>query len=267
MRRDRHGLARRIWLLWALILAGGAPIPAVAQGCSSRLADQAAAAACRAADEVQRNAAALPLVEIGLGQTGLAASLHAPPWNGAAFSGALDLLRLRQLNGAPAVPSVPTDVRLQVGVRAQGKPLSQADVLWFQAAFAEGAFLYFGQAETPLAARSDLARNPEGLAQSLGWGFSSALLHQWMPSLRQNFFASFALVGPPQAPLRAADGVGDLGFFRTGSSLVWSPTDGVDLGLEVLYRHVGEVSRRRVNFMDPSAEGTVDARLRLQTDF
>jgi hypothetical protein len=209
----------------------------------------------------------LPLAQLDLGQTGLAASLHAKGGIGAAFSGALDQLRLQQVNGAQAVPSAPTDLRLQVGVHVRGNPLSQADVLWFQAAFAEGAFLYFGQADTPLAPRSDLARNPEGLAQSLGWGISSVLLHQWMPSLRQNFFASFALVGPPQAPLRAADGTGDLGLFRTGSSLVWSPTDGVDLGLEVLYRHMGEVSRRRVNFMDPSAEGTVDARLRLQTDF
>jgi hypothetical protein len=241
-------------------------MPAAAQGCSLRLGDQTAASDCRATDGVQQNAAALPLAELDLGQTGLSASLHAPPWTGAAFSGALDLLRLRQVNGAKGVPSAPTDLRLQVGLRAQGKPLSQADVLWFQAAFAEGAFLYFGQ-ETPLAPRSDLARNPEGLAQSLGWGISSVLLHQWMPSLRQNFFASFALVGPPQAPVRAADGIGSLGLFRTGSSLVWSPMDGVDLGLEVLYRHVGEVSRRRVNFLDASADGTVDARLRLQTDF
>jgi hypothetical protein len=266
MRRDRHGLARWGGLLCALGLLAGAPVPAAAQGCSSRLTDQVAGTPCATPNEASGKSEGISLGQLSLGKTTLAASLQAASWQGAAFSDALDELKSRQAGGTPTEPVASAGLGMQVGVQVGAKPLSQADVLWFQAAFAEGAFLYFGQAETPLAPRADLARNPEGLEQSLGWGLSSILLHQWMPSVRQSFFASYALVGPPQAPLRA-DGVSDLELFRTGSTLVWSPMDGLDLGLEVLYRHMGEVSRRRLNFLDLSGDGTVDARLRLKTDF
>lgn len=161
---------------------------------------------------------------------------------------------------------------VQVVTRTGAKRLSHADVLWLQAAFVDNDRRDAVPLDLPAIASPAHTPaqplNPWAPAQpSDGLRLALGFLHYWLPNLRHSFFASLSLTEAPPMALRAYGDGASLATLGAGTRLAWSPANGVDLGLEVLYIGRGEFDRKRVGFMDIGVDGKVDARLRFKTDF
>ncbi len=86
------------------------------------------------------------------------------------------------------------------------------------------------------------AANVVAAELSKSWSIAAIFTHYWTPTLRSNFAASYLNVkaGSVQA---AQDWYNDGGIRGTtawaaGANLIWSPTSGFDIGLEIGYRKV-----------------------------
>ncbi|CAH1671413.1 hypothetical protein [Chelatococcus asaccharovorans] len=163
-------------------------------------------------------------------------------------------------------PAGETRFGIEIVSRLGAKTVSPADLLWFQAAFAE-ADLRDNLATLQPQPRASQAERPQAGLQPDGWFLSAGLLYHWLPNLRHAFFTSLAWQEPPRAALRGHGDDKAMLTIGSGTRLTWSPVDGVDLGLEVLYARTGEFVHRRVGFKDMTLDGKIDARLRFNKEF
>ncbi len=69
------------------------------------------------------------------------------------------------------------------------------------------------------------------------WRAMIAYSHRWSPTLRSNFAWSYMAINAPAA-LRAAAVVPNSRSWQAAAQLIWSPTRGFDIGLEVFYNQV-----------------------------
>lgn len=164
---------------------------------------------------------------------------------------------------------------IQGGVKFNLPMIAPGDVLWLQAAYAEGANSYSGafgnlggEATTLSFTNRYNVSTLDGVVNAFGRikrtesaSFTAAFLHYWTPQLRQGVYGSYAQVdfanslrtgfGPAGvAPftLNAAGGftnaVGaatsplfrDFNVYHVGSNLIYSPVRDLDIGVEVFYQ-------------------------------
>jgi hypothetical protein len=164
---------------------------------------------------------------------------------------------------------------IQAGVKINLPMLAAGDVLWLQAAYANGASTYLGANNIPLSLGSSAgvaadqfvfpvyALNKAGepyftgqtsnKAQS-GWALTAAALHYWTPTVRQALFGSYLQLNNPNGSLYWQDGQVSYGcttefctsgygpedttVWQVGTNVIWSPVSGLDIGAEVGYVNV-----------------------------
>ena len=211
-------------------------------------------------------------------------------WGTFQLSGAIT-----QRNAFTVGVSDKTGYALLAGLKLNLPMLAAGDVLWLQAAYAEGAISYLGYGgagagttwgSASRAGRLSVNNNDSNvyavtvggvttLSQKLtkGYALTAGLLHYWTPSIRQGIYGSYAqltygnlISTAPNLNLKL-----DPKEFRIGSNLIWSPVAGLDIGVEVLYAKV-EVKNFVPALGTPTlrlikSDDSLSGRLRIQRDF
>ncbi|HMO30930.1 porin [Enterovirga sp.] len=165
---------------------------------------------------------------------------------------------------------------IQGGLKLNLPQLATGDVLWLQAAYAEGATMYAGH-PARFGGRETLGNNYGGrfavstVDSFLGtdgkqhlteaWSITGAFLHYWAPEWRSAVFGSYGEVsfgkgargnGPYGLTFDATASNAVVGFntvaysaalrdYSTsvvGANLIWSPVKDLDIGLEAIYTRV-----------------------------
>ena len=206
-------------------------------------------------------------------------------WGSAQLSGALHQLFLTNRDAVGNFVDNEFGWALQGGLRFNLPMIAKGDVLWLQAAYAEGALSYLGGAPgnvRPFALRnSDAAIDVFGNVQKTkGYAITAGFLHYWTPSVRQGIFGSYLRTEyansvatlPGGNGLLPANAVVDTTEWRVGTNLIWSPVRDFDIGVEVLYANVDPKGRITVLnngglLIGKGSEDTFEARLRIQRDF
>jgi hypothetical protein len=229
-------------------------------------------------------------------------------WGTVQLSGALHqstAANVRDVFGARVGDKV--GFALQGGLKLNLPMLAAGDVLWLQAAYAEGAVSYLGYGgagngstwggssrtgEINTAVVDSVVTGIGSQRLTKGWAITAGFLHYWTPSIRQGIYGSYSKIDYGAAAesvviagtgnTRVAGAFVDADEVRIGTNLIWSPVAGLDIGLEVLYARVdpkGRVfSSKAVGFgvaqnaanAPVFSKGSDDAwqgRLRIQRDF
>ena len=63
----------------------------------------------------------------------------------------------------------------------------------------------------------------------------AAFIHYWPPSLRSHFVVSWMKVTPPNSITNPVVGFPKSTAWQTSGQLIWSPTSGFQIGLELYY--------------------------------
>jgi hypothetical protein len=159
---------------------------------------------------------------------------------------------------------------IQAGLKFNLPALAEGDVLWLQAAYADGALSYLGANGIPNTLgvlnliHSDAAIVNGSVSKTKGYAVTAAFTHYWRPTLRSNVYGSFISLDYSAQ----AAGFVDTRIMQAGTALIWSPVANLDLGAEVLYHHIdpkGAVALPVVGTR--GAEGAVETRLRIQRSF
>lgn len=145
------------------------------------------------------------------------------------------------------------------GVRLNLDMLARGDVLWLQAAYADGALAYAftndnsdGLVQTRqsvgvgllTALYADGAINipGTGIVKSTAWSIHGGFRHFWTPALRSAIWGKYVNIDSPGAVLSLAAGDGgrlnDIRFWQVGVNTIWSPVRNLDLGVEVVYSNL-----------------------------
>lgn len=180
---------------------------------------------------------------------------------------------------------------VQGGVKLNLPFLAAGDVLWLQAAYADGAlgYLGFGSAgvgRLGLVSIGDIGLNTAtgSVKTSTGFSIVAGLRHFWNPTLRSELYGSYAQLQlghnatPGTYAVAAPAGVSrslDPKELTVAGNLIWSPVSGLDLGVEVIYQRV-ELAQRvlqasntgaRVAGFGLKSDDTIAGRFRIQRDF
>lgn len=174
---------------------------------------------------------------------------------------------------------------VQAGVKINLPMLAAGDVLWLQAAYSEGALSYLGYGGTVgygrvgLITTPDLVVSPTGSVKSTkGFSVLAALRHHWTPTVRSELFGSYseldfrgALTNNGLPGARNANVKLNPKEMIVGANVIWSPVDGLDIGVEVLYSRV-ELKNRIQAVGAPAgvsikSDDALTGRLRIQRDF
>ncbi|MFC0217019.1 hypothetical protein FHS82_000770 [Pseudochelatococcus lubricantis] len=202
------------------------------------------------------------------------ANLHVEQdWGSAQLSGALRQLNSGALYG-PFAQRVDTTYgwAVQGGVKFSLPTLAEGDVLWLQAAYADGALTYIGAGDIEtgdfLSIAADGAIVNGDIKTTRGWNATASFLHYWTPSVRQSLWGSYTDVSYDNAVKADYAALRNFDVWTVGSNLIWSPVSSFDIGVEVLYSKAerksfaGEIIDSR-----QKSEDQVQARLRLQREF
>jgi hypothetical protein len=150
---------------------------------------------------------------------------------------------------------------IQGGVKINLPMLAKGDQLWLQASYADGALSYLSGRFTGWADAQGVVAdhylfpviNAQGqftgqwnAESARGYALTAALLHYWVPTVRQALFGSYLHIDNPASTASYANfnGVGDQTFtygapditvWQVGTNVLWSPVAGLDIGPEVMY--------------------------------
>jgi Porin subfamily len=169
--------------------------------------------------------------------------------------------------------------------------LGATDSAWWSTAYTQGALSYLGfnglvagpsatagliSVGTPDAVVNVFTNE---LEKAKGLSIAGGFTHYWVPTLQTNLFGSYAridyagIASAIDPVLGNVIGFPDLDEWRLGTNTIWTPVQGLDLGLEVLYIHVDPQGRVltagtpaapvRLTSQDSALEG----RFRIQRDF
>jgi hypothetical protein len=139
--------------------------------------------------------------------------------------------------------------------------LARGDRLYLHAAYADGAIShimppYLNGDRSDGRAMGGFMRNDENVTLFLcptgggvvctektkGWSVGAVLTHFWTPTLHSNFAVSYVSLTPGAVSRRsdwyALGGLGKGNALATSANLVWTPTRGFEIGLELHYRKV-----------------------------
>jgi hypothetical protein len=208
-------------------------------------------------------------------------------WGSAQLSGAIGQRNYATATSIAAVDGDEVAWAIQGGVQFNLPMLAAGDVLWLQAAYADGALGYLGWSSNSFGlgrlgrlTLADASINPitGSVDNSTGWSLVAAFKHFWTPTLRTEIGASYSelkLGYNDNNALFATSRSLDPKEFLLAANLIWSPVSGLDIGVEVLYSHldvrspVGVVSNAntRSGVLGIKSEDSVAGRLRIQRDF
>lgn len=161
---------------------------------------------------------------------------------------------------------------LQGGVKFSLPTLAEGDVLWLQAAYADGALSYLGVGDVEagdfLSIATDGAIVNGDIKTTRGWNATASFLHYRTPSVRQSLWGSYTGVTYDNAVKSEYAVLRNFDVWTVGSNLIWSPVSAFDIGIELLYSKA-EQKGFAGEFIDKrrGSEDQVQARLRLQREF
>ncbi|KFC69576.1 Porin subfamily precursor [Bosea sp. LC85] len=214
-------------------------------------------------------------------------------WGSAQLSGAIGQRSTASIPAgvvgfAPQVGDDEVVWAIQGGLKFNLPMLAAGDVLWLQAAYAEGANSYlgygsaFGYGRLGSLTAADIVVDPTNGRSKLtkGWAIVAGLKHYWTPTIRSEVYGSYSELDMGAAVQPAVLGAGvnavklDPKEFIIGTNLVWTPVSGLDIGVEVLYSKVELKNRilavdnfgNRTGFLIKS-DDALTGRLRIQRDF
>jgi hypothetical protein len=218
-------------------------------------------------------------------------------WGSAQLSGALSQRNISNAGAAFNSSKDELAFAVQGGVKINLPMLAAGDVLFLQAAYADGALGYLGwfsqfgsgrqltaagAAQLTIADYSVDALGNTGSAT--GWSLVAALRHFWTPQLRSELFGSYSelklgyTVAGQTVPGVVARPL-DPKELIVGANLIWSPVPGLDVGVEVLYNRTelkqAVLAANNAGVRQPLAAGgrliksddAIAGRLRIQRDF
>ncbi|MFC0217690.1 hypothetical protein FHS82_000121 [Pseudochelatococcus lubricantis] len=165
---------------------------------------------------------------------------------------------------------------IQGGVKFKLPQLGAGDVLWLQAAYADGALSYLGLNGSTTAGKvsntviDGYVINGD-IKTSSGFNITAAGVHYWTPSVRSTLWGSYTDVSYNSAVKFSNALFRDFNMWQAGTALIWSPVSKFDIGVEVLYGRLERDRFRVVDFNQPyyvkRNEDQVQTRIRLQRDF
>ncbi len=182
---------------------------------------------------------------------------------------------------------------VQAGVKINLPMLAAGDVLFLQAAYADGALGYLGwngqfgsgrilSTGSPLNV-SDFGVDVFGNTDSsTGFSLVAVLRHFWTPELRSEFFGSYSELKLGNRSVTALVDAAGTPIVRSldpkelivGANLIWSPVSGLDIGVEVLYTRtelkapVFATANSGARTLGPiKSDDAFAGRLRIQRDF
>ncbi|MGO4737452.1 porin [Bosea sp. 2KB_26] len=222
-------------------------------------------------------------------------------WGSAQLSGAIGQRNIASFPvgviGNPAIirGGDETAWAIQGGLKFNLPMLAAGDVLWLQAAYAEGMNSYLGYGSIygygrlgALTAADIVVDQTTGRTKlTKGFAITAGLKHYWTPTIRSEVYGSYS-----QLDIGAAiqNGLGAVNGtlngtavpvklnpkeFIIGTNLVWTPVSGLDIGVEVLYskvelkNRIGQVDNfgNRNNNLLIKSDDALTGRLRIQRDF
>jgi len=220
------------------------------------------------------------------------------PWGSAQLSGAVHQMFSNNifvpvgLPGVGIIPDTEYGFAIQAGVKFNLPMIAAGDVLWLQAAYADGAVSYtgLGNANTSSGAALIVA---DGFIDQFGdvkksqvFNLTAAFTHYFLPNFRGSIFGSYWRAENPTSSTGinlitgVRTGAIEGNAFAIGGQVVYSFVKDFDIGLEVIYSRVDPSGR--VNDVNRNAniagvqQGTIfstgsgdniEARLRFQRDF
>ncbi len=145
------------------------------------------------------------------------------------------------------------------GLKINLPMLAKGDAVWFMAAYTKGAldfthsrYLNGNTSHGRMMGGFTLqpgnvtlfspAANVLAVGLPTSWSIAMIFQHYWTPTLRSNFAASYVSVTPDGVSAitnwYTGGGWGKSTAWSTAANLIWSPTSGFDIGLEIGYRKV-----------------------------
>ncbi|MCC2095441.1 MAG: porin [Hyphomicrobiales bacterium] len=140
---------------------------------------------------------------------------------------------------APNLTARATGFAVQAGVRLTLPFFAARDSLWLQGAYAQGSMSYLGADRIPTSLgnlvlpQADATIVQGKMVLTKGYSLTAAFVHSWTPSISQAVYGSIVSLDYPT--LAQAAGIYDTKILQAGTSLVWSPTPGFQLGGEIMY--------------------------------
>ncbi len=169
--------------------------------------------------------------------------------------------------------------------------LGTGDSAWWSTAYTQGALSYIGfnnlvagpsatagliSVGTPDAVVNVFTNE---LEKAKGFSIAAGFTHYWTPTVQTNLFGSYAridyarIASAVDPVLGNVIGFPDVDEWRLGTNTIWTPVQGLDLGLELLYIHV-DPKGRILTVGTPAApvrltseDSALEGRLRVQRDF
>lgn len=165
---------------------------------------------------------------------------------------------------------------LQAGLKFNLPMLAEGDMIWGQAAYAEGALNYLGLGRNSFRVGrvkytlSDVFFVDNTMQMTSGFSFTGAFSHYWTPIIQQAAFASYTQADPTGAASAIIPRTSKAGLWQVGSNLAWTPLKGVELGAELMWYQVAgskPVSSTEPGFGLLKRDDGWQLRTRLQRDF
>jgi len=174
-------------------------------------------------------------------------------WGSAQLSGAITQRNISNTGPLFNASKDEMGFAIQGGVKINLPMLAAGDVLFLQAAYADGALGYLGWGgqfgsgrQTTAVAGNQLVINDFGVSafgntkSATGWSFVAAFRHFWTPQLRTEIYGSYSelslgyTLAAQAVPGRVSRPLDPKEMILAGN-LIWSPVSGLDIGLEVIY--------------------------------
>ncbi|WP_296576921.1 porin [Phreatobacter sp.] len=191
-------------------------------------------------------------------------------WGSAQIMAAYHEVRTNTNALVPAASASAAGWAVGGGVRLNLDMLARGDVLWLQAAYADGALAYVftndnsdGISQTRqtqavgilTATYADGALNAAGtgIRKSTAWGVFGGFRHFWTPALRSALWGRYVAIDSPSVNTQGAS-LNDIRYWAVGANTVWSPVRNLDLGVEIVYQSLS--SRTNAGgFVAPAVSG------------
>ncbi len=196
--------------------------------------------------------------------------LYEGTWGTAQLSAAVHQLRSRTIVPGGSFADTEYGFAIQAGTKINLPMLAAGDVLWLQAAYADGALSYLGVTGNLAAGKvgtfaTDALVIGNGLSTTKGWSATAAFTHYWTPTVRSSILGNYTYID--YSRLAAAVAV-DTRVITGVVQTVWSPVANFDIGVELAY---SKLDPKGVQVILPQvvkgSDDILEARLRFQRDF
>ncbi|MDB5593966.1 MAG: hypothetical protein JWM36_927 [Hyphomicrobiales bacterium] len=169
------------------------------------------------------------------------------------------------------------------GLKVNLPMIAAGDVLWLNAAYAEGMTEY--TTNWTSFKSSDVKRNvggyvtnmpsyfygPNGIETPKSWVVAGLFSHYWTPTVRHSFLASYGQVNGTTTSKSINYGstgaFGNATVWNVGTQLAWFPVSNFEIGVEALYARVEQDVRRTSTLVTKEKAGNFTGRMRVERTF